>query len=151
MKRLLVFPVLFSSATLLLAACSGEDDPVQAFIASSGQTYTSCGVIEVPATCGAPSEEQSKAISCLVQAECKPVRLDVRESTIEGDPIITTYLVVPKQDGCGIEQFIDGRQDSFGDGEVTQSHCESVAASEECPWVAADGCIGECGSDTDCG
>jgi hypothetical protein len=139
---------LFSSLSLLLPACSSTpDDPVQDFIVSSEQAFTSCGSVTVPEACGEPTLEQSKAISCLIQgfSDCKPVRLDITQRTIEGDPILTTYLVVTAEGGgCYVEQFIDDRQDRFGDGKVDQKSCDLVREGEGCPWVDAEGCYGGC-------
>jgi hypothetical protein len=155
MTRSNLLLALLPLTSILLTGCGERthDAIVQEFIESTGKEFTNCGAHEIPSACGAPSAAIAEANTCLVEGftACKPVRLDVTQRTVEGDPVFTTFLVVPQGDRCFVEMFTDARQDRFGDGEAHQSRCEAVQAAESCPWIAADACHSACEQDTDCG
>lgn len=130
---------------LLLALACGEPTPaeaIEAWVAEQGLSFRECEPLELAECTESPDPEDQARINCITGAfaNCSAARFEVTEFTIEGDPILITYFVVPEGDTCSVTRFIDNSQDAFGDGLLHQYTCTSVEESTECPWVAAQGC-----------
>lgn len=138
MHRLLPLPLL------ALCACAEDYDAlVDDWVASTGQTFSDCGAVEL-GQCSGQDEtvEAPEAISCLLEAfaACEPVRADITRPTIEGDPILSTFFVLPEGEGCGLVVFIDSREDAFGSQEIDRYACTELTEATACPWYEYGGC-----------
>ncbi|MFE6971551.1 hypothetical protein [Isoptericola sp. NPDC057653] len=119
----------------LLGACgpgNGED----AFAAR--EPLPTCGEVTARPDLGEgePTTELAEAFACLDAASARGdgAELIVRSRTIEGDPIVEYHRVGPGIDG--LEVYVDGTQDAFGDRTWTYRSCpETVTAADPlgCP------------------
>ncbi|MFD6178165.1 MULTISPECIES: hypothetical protein [unclassified Isoptericola] len=122
----------------LLGACgpgNGED----AFAAR--EPLPSCGEVTARPDLGEgePKAELTEAFACLDAASARGegAELLVRSLTVEGDPIVEYHRVGPGIDG--LEIYVDGTQDTFGERIWTYRSCpDTVTAAEPlgCPGEA---------------
>lgn len=153
MRNLLAFLALASIGTLAVA-CSQPtlEETVQQFLDNNGMdNLQDCGQADLDLTC---SSTPPKEVQCFLDAfaACKPAQLITKQSSIEGDPIFTEYVVRPQGTGCGLELFVDTTQDQFGEKKITQQSCDKPSGNATCEsTLSADGCDGTCGSGADCG
>jgi hypothetical protein len=87
---------------------------------------------------------------CLLDAleGCSPARYTDVFSTVEGDPIVMDYFVVPQAGTCELVEVHDSSRDKFGDPNalsITTRHCAratlSAPAGNSCPRLGAEGCV----------
>lgn len=150
-------PSCLALATLvtLAAGCAEPtlDETVQEYIQSNGGSFKDCGDLEITLDCS-EGAAQAPPAKCFLDgfAACEPVRVDLTRTTVEGDPIYSTYLVVPSGKTCHVEAFVDTRKDAFGPKEITQDSCGSATEGGTCsdPLVI-DECTSSCGDNADCG
>ncbi|MFO0592934.1 MAG: DUF4362 domain-containing protein [Polyangiaceae bacterium] len=151
MKNVLACLALLSVAALA-AGCeqASLESTVQDFLKSKSLTAEDCGSVDLDKAC---SDTAPAPIQCFLDAytSCKAAKLSLTQSTIEGDPIYSVYIVVPGQ-ACSIESFVDTRQDQFGDKTITESSCTSPSGAGTCDSsLGLNECITDCNSGSDCG
>lgn len=154
MKYLLSCLALATLATVA-AGCAEPtlDETVQEYIQSNGASFKDCGDLEITLDCNEGAAPAAPA-KCFLDgfAACEPVRVDLTSSTVEGDPIYSTYLVVPSGKTCHVEAFVDTRQDAFGPKEITRSSCGSATEGGTCSApLVIDECTSSCAGSSDCG
>lgn len=73
-------------------------------------------------------------------AQCVPAHREQRSVTIEGDPVVFDYFVVPQPNGCEVEVVRDYSADRWGGCEVDRLTCAAFeAALADDP--VAQGCV----------
>lgn len=131
-------------AAVALAACGRPtlDEVVAEYREETGHDYASCGTaaLDCLAAEAAPAPE---AIACFLARldACEAAELRTTQTTIEGDPIRSAYLVVPEEGGgCRIAYVVDTTEDEYGPRRIVRYECPSVARPASCPWVAPERC-----------
>lgn len=131
--------------SLLFAACSGEtvDDLIADQIDASTLTYKNCGSVDLTLEqCGATPAEPPAELRCFTDGldQCQPVHVTITQHTVEGDPIVTGYVVVPEEGSCSATVITDTREDQFGAQEITTERCTTFDVVESCVGFAASDC-----------
>lgn len=62
-------------------------------------------------------------------ARCTYAHLEERFSTMEGDPVVHDYFVVPEGDGCELTLVRDRTADRWGGCEVDRIRCPTLEAA----------------------
>ncbi len=62
-------------------------------------------------------------------AECARAHREQKNVTIEGDPVIFDYFIVPHANGCQVEVVRDYSADRWGGCEVDRLRCATLEAS----------------------
>lgn len=136
MSRLTLLLVLACACDPSTADSGAPDD----FIEPTG---IDCGQVESCDNTGVSEGADADALSCILDAAdaCEAAYATATQTTIEGDPITTTWQVAPDgAGGCEIQVTVDMTQDAFGGG-YGYSTCGSLAsAPDTCPTLAGDGC-----------
>ena len=132
----------------VILACgkATPDEAIADWVEEQGLSFRDCGALEFDQCTGEAIEPTDQTlINCITGAwaSCEAASLEVSEPTIEGDPILTTYFVVPTDEGCELTRFIDSTQDAFGDGLLHQYTCTDLTELGECPGLSAEGCVEE--------
>ena len=95
--------------------------------ASCGHEHTRFGT-QTEACC----ERITASRQCLFEAfaRCTPASYTEVSGTIEGDPIVATYFVVPKESSCELVVVRDSSRDTWrGPGDaISTGHCRGVTA-----------------------
>lgn len=122
-----------AAVAVLAAGCSSPslEDTVQDFLDSRSLTVTDCGTANLDETC---TDQAAPEVQCFIDAlaTCEPTRLTLVQSTIEGDPITTVYVLLPEDPECGVEIFIDTTQDQFGEKRITEKQCPGMSGAGTC-------------------
>lgn len=110
--------------------------------ASCGAAHAPSGPLREPCCASATVHRQ-----CLVEAleRCTPARYVEVTTSVEGDPIVLSYFVVPNASSCQLVVLEDASRDAYlGPGEpLVVSHCEGVLvprATSGCPRLEPKGC-----------
>lgn len=120
------------------------EETIADWVEEQGVDFRDCGALSFDPCTGAGIDPTDQTlINCITGAwaSCEAASLEVSEPTIEGDPILTTYFVVPTDEGCAVTRFIDSTRDAFGDGLLHQYTCADLVELGECPGVGAEGCV----------
>lgn len=114
----------------LLAAC-GSGNGEDAFAAR--EPLPTCGEVTARPDLGEgePKAELAEAFACLDEAAARGegAELLVRSLTVEGDPIVEYHRVGP--DIEGLEVYVDGTQDTYGEQLWTYRSCPDTATASE--------------------
>ncbi|MFE5308687.1 hypothetical protein [Isoptericola sp. NPDC056578] len=114
----------------LLAAC-GPGDGEDVFAAR--EPLPTCGEVTARPDLGEgePKAELADAFACLDEAAARGegAELLVRSLTVEGDPIVEYHRVGPGIDG--LEVYVDGTRDTFGDQIWTYRSCPGTVTTSE--------------------
>ncbi|MEV4493439.1 DUF4362 domain-containing protein [Micromonospora coxensis] len=124
-----------SSALLLtLTACTSAPGGPAASPTAPAPAGNTTAVTGTVIDCGAWTLGQGEALptragGCLRDAarDRRPARLVVTAPTVEGDPIVTTYVTRP--DGR-VEVTTDARQDRFGSGRIERRICAELDVTD---------------------
>jgi hypothetical protein len=132
--------------------CANEDDPeptvAEIIDEEIGETVLEeCGTIATDhANCSAetPPDDIAPRLACIVDAwaECRPTRLVIHASTIEGYTNPETWLVLPTESSCELVRYTDWTLDPFGGCRLLRSECAPFddRYAPGCPWLFPETC-----------
>lgn len=128
---------------VLVCACdpsATEGDKPDTFIEPTG---ADCGEVETCGNTGLSESSDAEALSCILDAAaaCEAAYATATQTTIEGDPITTTWQVAPDgAGGCEVQVTVDMTQDTYGGG-YDFTRCETLTTEPDtCPTLTTEGC-----------
>ncbi len=137
--------ISLSLSLVALTACGQTPEAELDQFRENFGAFEDCGFVTLGQCGSGDSSELLTAGACLeaALADCTPSEATIVRPTIEGDPITTTYFVVPGASACEVVRFTDTTQDAFGDGEMLRERCDGVEVVDTdptCPMVEATEC-----------